>query len=110
VTVLTEKSFEEYEQICEPRYFDETDLGELTPHVKEYRRRWPKDLVIIIAEVAGKLPDYLRVQLTELTDRRFPRHIINSVVNERIHQPYVPGEGEQRRVGAQIPRRYPCLP
>lgn len=105
VTVLTERSFLPSAQVYErPHHFDETTLGELTPHVEAYRSRWPDDLVIIVAEVTkptrawrtggmGELYGGLKAQLYELTGRRCPLHIINSVVNERPRQPYVPGEG-----------------
>lgn len=105
VTVLTERSFLKSSQVYErPHHFDETTLGELTPHVEAYRSRWPDDLVIIVAEVTeptrgwraggmGELYGALKTQLYELTGHRFPMHIINSVLNERPRQPYVPGEG-----------------
>ncbi|KAI7785004.1 hypothetical protein LA080_008403 [Diaporthe eres] len=105
VTVLTERSFLPSAQVYErPHHFDETTLGELTPHVETYRSRWPDDLVIIVAEVTeqtrswrtapgSELYGSLKRQLSGLTGHRFPRHIINSVVNERPRQPYVPGEG-----------------
>lgn len=95
VTVLTEKSFGGTAQIWEPRHFNKTDLGELTPHVEAYRSRWPDDLVIIIVDVTGKLPVGLDAELIKLTDRRFPAHIIGSVLNEQTRQPYVPGEGNR---------------
>lgn len=103
MTVLTERSFIQSPQVYErPHHFDETTLGELTPFVESYRSRWPDDLVIIVAEVTepargwrarGELYADLKAHLSELTGWRFPRHIINSVVNERPRQPYVPGEG-----------------
>lgn len=97
VTVLTQRSFSGSAQ---PRHFDETSLRELTPHVEEYRSQWPNELVIIIAEVTrpkkpgvGDLYADLKEQLFELAGRRFPEHIIDSVVKKRIRQPYVPGHG-----------------
>lgn len=107
--MLAEGSFERDEHICEYQHFDETKLGDLTPHVESCRRRWPEKLVIIIVEVTrpeptgsrhvapgqgmGKLPADVVQQLIQLTDKRFPRHIIDSLMNERPRQPYVPGEG-----------------
>lgn len=105
VTVLTERSFFKSPQVYEvPHHFDETTLEELTPQVQAFRSRWPDDLVIIVAEVGkpsrswranpmGDMHADLKQQLYGLTGRRFPMHIINSVVNERPRQPYVPGEG-----------------
>lgn len=104
VTVLTERSFL---GPSEPPHFTEANLGELTQHVQAYRSRWPDELVIIIAEVkrpkeiprdapgngTGGLYTDLKNRLYELTGGRFPRHIIDSVIKERIRQPYVPGHG-----------------
>lgn len=112
VTVLTERSLgnpsgsppEAFERA---RKFNENTLRDLTPHVQAYRSRWPDDLVIIIAEVSkptrswraargsdmGTMHKGLKRQLYALTGYRFPEHIINSVVNKRLRQPYVPGEG-----------------
>lgn len=101
VTVLTQQF------IDQPHDFDETTLGGLTPDVQGYHSRWPEDLVIIVAEVSkptrsrrdaagndmGEFYADLKAQLSEITKKRFPRHIIDSVVDERLHQPYVPGEG-----------------
>lgn len=89
-----------------PRHFENSELGKLTSPVEEYRKRLPDDLVVIIAEVT-KLTSYravpgngtsevykdLKARLSKLSGGRFPKHIIDSVINERPHQPYVPGEG-----------------
>lgn len=110
VTVLAERPFERGQHICESKHFDETKLGEITPHVESCRRSWPNKLVIIIVEVTRPEPtasrhvapgQSMRKLLTEviepfviqLTDRRYPRHIIDSLMNERLRQPYNPGEG-----------------
>lgn len=100
--MLAERSFERGQHICESKYFDETKLGEIMPHVESCRRSWPNKLVVIIVEVTRhdapgqgmrKLLTEVVEPLIQLTDRRFPRHIIVSLMNERPRQPYNPGEG-----------------
>lgn len=109
VTVLTQRSFFKppHPKVYEdPRHFDHSELDELTSHVKAYRGQQPNDLVIIIAEVTeptscrvatgndmGEPYADLKTRLHDLTGARFPKRIINSVVNKRPGQPYAPGEG-----------------
>lgn len=106
VTVLAEGSFERGAHICEYKHFDETNLDELTPHVESCRRSWPNKLIVIIVEVTRpeltgsqhvapgqgmrKLP---ADAVQQLTDGRFPGHIIDSLMNKRPRQPYAPGAG-----------------
>lgn len=121
VTVLTAGSFPEpppaYQQL---RRFKETELHELTPHVQGLRSRGFDDLVVIVAEVTeptrrwrddpgndvDTLYKDLKEQLYYLAGRRFPHHIINSVINRRIRQPYVPGEGDGIRGNAAWVLKY----
>lgn len=121
VTVLTGGSFFEFPQAYQQlRRFEETELHELTPHVQALRSRPPDDLVVIIAEVTeptrrwrdapgnnvDNLYADLKEQLYQLSGRRFPRHIINSVINRRTRQPYVPGEGDGIRGNAAWVLKY----
>lgn len=103
-----------------PLYFNETNLGELMANVKAFHSQWPDGLVVIVAElieparswraapVNGMDEPYadLKTHLSKLTAHRFPKHIINSVINRRARQPYVPGEADGIRGNAAWVLKY----
>lgn len=104
MTVLTKKPFDVHGQSCEFRFYNnETTMDELEPYVEANRRRWPENLAVIVVEVTRPetachgtvsctLSPDIRGQLARLTDNRLPRHIIDSVINGQVRQPYLPGE------------------
>ncbi|KAG8167342.1 hypothetical protein KVR01_003031 [Diaporthe batatas] len=116
VTVLTKKPFDVHGQSCEFRFYNnETTMDEFEPYVEANRRRWPENLATIVVEATrpetachgtGNLPTGLRDQLARITANRLPTHIIDSVFNGQVRQPYVPGERGNARGNAAWVLKY----